>query len=420
MWKDIVVVVIGILVLANARPETEAATSAANATSFDDGDPAILKGRQSRDASMRLRYHVVKNMKRSRGYGRRKKKKKKRSKVGKASRRPDYLATESRPGRKTSCFSVDDYDAIDKDINNIQKSIRDIKERSHFLGGTLRLAAHDHMDFDPRKSPAMGADGCFDVHHPNNAGLETMWCKECSLRELYRRNYSHMSRADFWISAANAVIRIASDGELDLKSDFVWGRRDRDSCRGSGDRLPKPSGCDGVEDVYLKRMGLSWRDIAALLGGHTLGRGNIKYSGHQGTWVEEDQTVVFDNRYYKEIFDKTWRPRNMYNKGKQDWTTGSGYNRMMLNTDMCLVFDVDAHVKQKVPCCTKLDGGCVEREAAKRQCPMIGRNHYRFEAAQAVRDLRDDNDEFYESFAKAWRKVTTIGQDNLSRLEESC
>jgi len=45
-------------------------------------------------------------------------------------------------------------------------------------------------------------------------------------------------------------------------------------CRGSGERLPIPSGCEESEAVFLERMGLEWRDVVALMGAHTLGRGD--------------------------------------------------------------------------------------------------------------------------------------------------
>ena len=298
-----------------------------------------------------------------------------------------------RPNPGTSCFSVDMYDSIDEDIAAIKNYIRSDQERSHFLGGIVRLAAHDYLDFD-RNDPSdpMGSDGCFDPNHPSNAGLDTIWCQDCKLRELYRNRYSHLSRADFWIAAANAVIRQTSiSNSLDLRETFMWGRKDRSVCRGSGLRLPQSTGCDEVEDVFLERMGLTWTDAVALLGAHTLGRGDTRvrhlinvtmlllastkafdrfscllfqFSGHEGSWsssaneaqvssniahgefytctktyayghqsLELLSIKVFDKKYYEAFFTETWRPRNM-GKDNQDWTTGNGDTRMMLNTDV--------------------------------------------------------------------------------------
>ena len=174
------------------------------------------------------------------------------------------------------------YDSIDEDIAALKDNIRDDRTRSHFLGGIVRLVAHDFMDFDPNNNTPMGPDGCFDTDHPNNAGLESIWCSNCELTRLHIRKYSHISKADFWIACANAVIRQTSvDNELDLKETFRWGRIDRASCRGSGERLPRPAGCEETQDVFLRRMGLEWRDAVALMGAHTLGRGDRDVSPSQ-------------------------------------------------------------------------------------------------------------------------------------------
>jgi hypothetical protein len=45
---------------------------------------------------------------------------------------------------------------------------------------------------------------------------------------------------------------------------------------------------------------------------------------------------VFDKKYYEALFTETWRPRNM-GGDTQDWTTGNGDKRMMLNTDVSLL-----------------------------------------------------------------------------------
>ena len=180
-----------------------------------------------------------------------------------------------------SSFTRAAYEALDADLLALQREIRDDDAaRGHFLGGIVRLAAHDLMDYDPGRARGdeMGPDGCFDPDHRNNAGLSRVWCDGCPLQRLHARRYGHVSRADFWVAAANAAIRQTSGGALDLRDTFRWGRRDRDECGGSGARLPRPAGCRETEEVFLRRMGLSWRDVTALLGAHTLGRGDRRVS----------------------------------------------------------------------------------------------------------------------------------------------
>ena len=182
----------------------------------------------------------------------------------------------AKPTMDSGCVSFSTYDAIDNDIAALKNNIADAKSRSHFLGGIVRLAAHDFMDYNKNDSSnPMGPDGCFDAEHAANNGLPSIWCTNCPLTLLYQQKYSHISKADFWIASANAVIRQTSvNNALDLKSTFKWGRKDAALCAGSGTRLPTTSGCTSVENVFLTRMGLGWRDAAVLMGAHTLGRGN--------------------------------------------------------------------------------------------------------------------------------------------------
>ena len=195
-----------------------------------------------------------------------------------------------------------------------------------------------------------------------------------------------------------------------------------------------------------------------------------QFSGHEGTWVDTDGdaqvcnssfilyfSVIsikllltrycsetpkhshlqrFDKQYYEEIYLNSWRPRNM-GESNQDWTVGrssdGGNIRMMLNTDICLVFDIDAYMDENVPCCTRTgafytDGedSCVDVDAAARSCPMYSQFQDRWEARQAVGEMlggdypNTNNEPFYTAFTEAWGKATTVGQSNLSPLSDSC
>lgn len=140
-----------------------------------------------------------------------------------------------------------------------------------------------------------GMDGCIDFDHPANSGLpQDIWCEDCALRVIFEHSYADiMTRADFWTAAANAVILITSGGQLDLKDTFAFGRVDAESCPDSATRLPQDSSCNFVEDVFLNRMNMSWTNAVALLGAHTLGRGSIDFSGHDGIWVDTvDRSAV--------------------------------------------------------------------------------------------------------------------------------
>jgi len=193
---------------------------------------------------------------------------------------PSKAPTTPSPTSNPACVTLKTYDTIDKDIEKISKGITDVKSRGRFLGGIVRLVAHDFMDYDRNNSThPFGPDGCFNATHPANRGIASIiWCTTCELTLLYEQKYSHMSKADFWVAAANAVIRQTSLGALDLRSTYKWGRKDAASCPGAGSRIPNAAGCGSVEGVFLTRMGLTWKDAVVLIGAHTLGRGNSEVS----------------------------------------------------------------------------------------------------------------------------------------------
>merc|ERR550539_1183404 len=311
------------------------------------------------------------------------------------------------------CVSTSIYDSIRDDIVTISTAITDVGDKGHFFGGIVRLAAHDFMDFDRNAvddptSQTLGSDGCIDFSHAANAGLPDLWCDDpvaCPFKALYDSSYAFMSKADFWVAAANAVVHHTSNANLILP--FNWGRIDNNSCDESSARLPEPHGCSQVEETFLNRMGLSWRDAVALMGAHTLGRGDIRFSGHDGTWVDSDEeSIIFDKRFYEEVLRRAWRPRQT--AAGVNWTWG-GNNRgvMMLNTDICLFYDIP--------------------EGDNQNCPTA--DNVRPEAIAAFREFlggtnlnNNNNQAFYSAFSEAWVSATENGysNDDLFDVLESC
>ena len=189
------------------------------------------------------------------------------------------VSAQSSSSSTAGCIDVERYYTIHEDIDFIAANIDTDEERSHFFGGIVRLAAHDFMDYDQGDEDPMGMDGCLDWLSPMNAGLNSIWNFYTPLYRLYEEKYSDISRPDFWVIAANAVILLTSvDNALDLQNTFYWGRRERDECDGSASRLPSTQNCQQVEGVFLDRMGMKWKDAVALLGAHVLGRGNREVS----------------------------------------------------------------------------------------------------------------------------------------------
>lgn len=329
------------------------------------------------------------------------------------------ISERRRSLQSSSCVSATIAEDIRLALDEIVLVINDVGLRGHFIGGIVRLAAHDFMDFDINAAgDELGSDGCLDFDNPANAGLDDIWCDTCELTQLYNVYSGLMSRADFWVLAANAVIKNASPNQsLDLP--FRWGRVDSDVCDNSSGRLPEPTSCDDVEGAFITRMGLSWRDAVALLGAHTLGRGHERFSGHPGTWVQnDDESTIFDKQFYTEVVNRGWRPR-VVNAPDNDWTWG-GNNRgvMMLNTDICLRYDID----DGAPCCTNTNQDCRDDTVQNIQC--ADSNIVRPEAFQAFQEFEagrgGDNDAFFSAFSAAWVRATENGYDSLNDLVDTC
>ncbi len=82
------------------------------------------------------------------------------------------------------CLTSGVYDAIDADIESLAATFTTDASRAHFLGGIVRLAAHDFLDYDPVGPFNMGPDGCIDMEH---SGL---WQPFIALSDLVSYNYS--------------------------------------------------------------------------------------------------------------------------------------------------------------------------------------------------------------------------------------
>ena len=69
---------------------------------------------------------------------------------------------------------------------------------------------------------------------------------------------------------------------------------------------------------------------------------------------------------------------------------------------------------------------CINTAAARRSCPMYSQGQSRWQARDAVGEMlggtypNTNNVPFYDAFREAWRKATTVGQNDLLPLSDSC
>ena len=169
-----------------------------------------------------------------------------------------------------------------------------------------------------------------------------------------------------------------------------------------------------MEGVFINRMGLTWTDTVALMGVHALGRGDKYFTGHDGTFVQNnEESTFFDKQYYQEVVNRGWHPDNHWTWG------GSNRHTMMLNSDICLRFDID----DRSPCCTNTTKNCRNDSIQNVQCKDSS-SLVRPDAFAAFNEFAagdgTDNDAFFSAYSSAWTQATENGYDSLTNILSVC
>lgn len=151
--------------------------------------------------------------------------------------------------------------------------------RGDLVGGVVRLTFHDAGEIDIRTTDTLGVDGCVDTTLGGNAGLAEIIATLETIRAPF---CSIISRADWWVLAGKVAVELRANGagSAGYTVPFRFGRTDATGCADTNGRLPSAQG--GVEEitrVFVTQMGLTFRDAAALLGAHSLGRAQPANSG---------------------------------------------------------------------------------------------------------------------------------------------
>jgi len=203
--------------------------------------------------------------------------------------------------------------------------------RKAFAGPMIvRLAWHASGTYDKADNTG-GSNGAGMRYEPEstddaNAGLGIA-------RDMIARlpqKYPGLSYADLWTYAGVCVIEFMGGPKVP----FNFGRsdsKDNGKCPANG-RLPDAAqGAQHIRDVFY-RMGFDDRGIVALSGAHTLGSCHRTRSGFEGPWTHH--ATKFDNRYFKNILELTWVPREW--DGPLQYVDKESGKLMMLPTDLAI------------------------------------------------------------------------------------
>lgn len=303
------------------------------------------------------------------------------------------------------------YEGQSNDPDN-KNTATDRFDKADFIGGAVRLSFHDAGTWD-KGSKSGGPDGCLHMADPDNGGLSEV--VRDLIEPLYEPYKERLSRADFWVLAANTALTNAAASISRLVIPFNYGRFDCNKETWNVDaigmgRLPHADkGWDHVKKVFVTRMGLSVTDIVALLGAHTLGRTDIDNSGFAGPWVEPSLAHVFDSEYYVSMIQQPWF-KDTNTAGKPQWRQDGGIisadTPMMLNADIALLIS-NADSAECTDYITYEDGP----GDYKIVSGQFGPNPKCIPSAETIKLAYDFQDQtlFFPAFASAFQKLQELG-----------
>ena len=277
------------------------------------------------------------------------------------------------------------------------------------LGELLRLVFHDASSYDSSKNTLSGLNGCVNMDFDSNAGLQDGLT---FLAETKAKLNFFISNADLFVLAAISAVEAAGGPVIP----YSYGRTDGE-CSCEKDFFPDPESdaattTDELNSSILDRLGLSERDITALLGAHTLGKTEEKFSGYKGGWIPPDQRSTFDNLFYFVMINRPWvkTVRVVAGKTFTEWRSPLvEIDAIMLNTDAILGFEIHDGCNvfgddpENFLGTGGPDGGPADfvpdeiRNCTKRE-DKYGRSAHAF---------ADDNEEWIEAFTDAFYQLST-------------
>jgi len=186
-----------------------------------------------------------------------------------------------------------------------------------------------------------GCDGCIDMSHPDNAGLDLSvdYLEDKAPAWLE----SGLSKADLYALAAMVAANMAlgnAGWESDL-SNFEIGRTDCDATEVTNEVFPDSHVSPFA--FFEDNFGFTARETTVIMGAHTLGRAQLGNSGFQNFWTQN--ALDLGNDYYVALERPPWRQRMVPGGSNFQWDQApppgrQGAPLMALNADMFLIRNV--------------------------------------------------------------------------------
>jgi len=326
----------------------------------------------------------------------------------------------------------------------------------------IRLGFHDCV---PDASFQGGCDGCVDLSHGDNFGLDIPIDALRPIVDKYASPAFGISRADIWALAALVGSEV-SQNDISFPMEYI-GRVDCENAhevcykedgtteqpcqenRGPHRPLPEPDlTTSQLLHWFSQRFEYSTRETTAIMGAHTVGVAARENSGFEGEagWVNNPTRLSNDyynmicsppgrpdaiNDFESAMFAPSWDLEFIDNSGdgfgtpdRFQWFHQKDPDRddadvinleklLMLNADIALVRDLEGHLQPdgNVPTCQFrcLNNEC--RNGALPRCPHAAQTF------DIVVEFEADNILWLNEFSAAFRKMLIRG---YSPADESC
>eukprot|EP00035_Acanthoeca_spectabilis_P034758 m.30872 g.30872 ORF g.30872 m.30872 type:complete len:446 (-) comp6849_c0_seq1:102-1439(-) len=286
--------------------------------------------------------------------------------------------------------------------------------RTDSIGELLRLVFHDAMSFDRHNTNGVlaGANGCINLMFFDNRGLQD---SVTFLQGVQNNAGFEVSMADLVVIGGIAAIEAANGPTMPFRS----GRLDTD-CSCEPDFAPNPEsdgarrGTSELRDSLVRRLGLSERDVAAIMGSHTVGRTQEQNIGFEGGWIPPPDRSTFNNLYYVVMFQRPWvkttkASPHVAGQDLTEWRSPlESINAMMLNTDAAIGFEISngCNIFGEDPLNFLATGGSDGNPAPFIPSPLVPCRIRGDKFGRAAQDFAADNNVWLAAYEEAFTKMT--------------
>eukprot|EP00755_Sulcionema_specki_P035343 Sspe_Gene.104692::Locus_81652_Transcript_1_1_Confidence_1.000_Length_695::g.104692::m.104692/K00428/E1.11.1.5; cytochrome c peroxidase len=170
----------------------------------------------------------------------------------------------------------------------------------------LRLGWHSSATWDPHHTPHGGSNGATMRYEPEsgyykNRGLKIARDALVPVRDMH----PGLTFSDLWVLAAYEAVEYMGGPHIDFTPGREDTPREQVTCPPEA-RLPGWEDSASAMRAHFHRMGLTDREMVALMGAHSVGHTRPENSGFPHYHWDITATK-FDNIYYRFLLEQPWQ-----------------------------------------------------------------------------------------------------------------